>query len=349
VESAVFSPSGRFVLTASADRTARIWNISSGLEFWPHASPVRDAVFSPNGNDIVTGGRDKQIVVSDARTQKVLRTLRNPPSGAVNSIRYSRNRKLLAVATDDPHLLIRRASTGTPIATLTQNTAPVFQAVFSPNSRQIALADGDGEAGIFNTHTGALRRRLVATGQDRAHPLGAVNSIGWSPDGRFIVTGGSDSQVRVWNAGTGQYLRTLWAHVGPVTSVAFAPDADRVVTTGADRTAYVWAIPSGKKLATLRGDPQPLYSAAFNPNGRWIVTGDSGGVVRVWDWRAEKMLAAIPAHADLVNAVSFSADGKRILSASDDWSAKIYPCAACKPLQVLRYRVIERERLIAPL
>jgi WD40 repeat protein len=347
VESAVFSPSGRFVLTASADRTARIWDISSGLEFWPHASPVRDAVFSPNGKAIVTGGRDKQIVVSDVRTRKIVHALPNPPSGAVNSIRYSPNRKLLAVATDDPHLLIRRASNGAPIATLAENPAPVFQAVFSPNNKQIALADGDGEAGIFDARIGALRRWLRANGQGKAHP-GAVNSIGWSPDGRFIVTGGSDSQVRVWNAATGGYLRTLWAHNGPVTSVAFAPDADRVVTTGADRIAYVWAVPSGKKLATLKGDPQPLYSAAFNPTGSRIVTGDSGGVVRVWDWRAQKMLAAIPAHADLVNAVSYSADGKRILSASDDWSAKIYSCWECKPLSELRYRVLKREKLIAP-
>jgi WD40 repeat protein len=60
------------------------------------------------------------------------------------------------------------------------------------------------------------------------------------------------------------------------------------------------------------------------------------------------MLAAIPAHAGPVNAVSFSPDGKRILSASDDWSAKIYPCTSCVPLQELRYQVYKREKRIAP-
>jgi WD40 repeat protein len=349
VESAVFSPRGRFVLTASADRTARIWDVGTGAELWHHAQ-VRDAVFSPNGKEIVTGGQDQRIVVWDARTGKLRRTLPRPPiKVAVNSIRFSPNGKLLIVATDDSQLLVRRASTGRPIATVTENTAPVFQAVFSPNSKSIALADADGKAGIFDARTGKLRRWLHRRGQEPAHPLGRVNSIGWSPDGRFIVTGGSDSQIHVWNAATGRYLRTLWAHAGPVNSVAFAPDADRVVTTGADRMAYVWTIPSGKPLATLKGDPQPLYSAAFSPNGRRIVTGDSGGVVRVWDWRAQKMLAAIPAHADLVNAVSFSADGNRILSASDDWSAKIYGCGECIPLRELRHHVIEREGLIAPL
>jgi hypothetical protein len=65
--------------------------------------------------------------------------------------------------------------------------------------------------------------------------------------------------------------------------------------------------------------------------------------------KAKSNGAVIPAHADLVNAVSFSGDGKRILSASDDWSAKIYRCSACIPLSELRYRVITREKLIAPL
>jgi hypothetical protein len=50
-----------------------------------------------------------------------------------------------------------------------------------------------------------------------------------------------------------------------------------------------------------------------------------------------------------VNAVSFSRDGTRILSASDDNSAKIYRCTSCIPLDDLRYRLIKREKLIAPI
>ena len=50
-----------------------------------------------------------------------------------------------------------------------------------------------------------------------------------------------------------------------------------------------------------------------------------------------------------MNAVSFSRNGRLILSASDDGSAKIYGCSSCIPLNELRYRVIKREKLIAPL
>jgi WD40 repeat protein len=346
VSSAVFSPDGRFVLTASDDRTARIWDVDTGLALWTHTSAVTDARFALHGKIVATGGLDQAVTFSNARTGEFLATLRTPQDGPVHSIRFSPNGKLLAVATDDPALLVRYAGNGRPITRLKGNRAGVVEAVFDPHGKDLAVADADGSAGVFTARTGRLVHWLREQGQERAHPLGRVNGIAWSPDGRFLVTVGSDSQVRVWDASSGRYLRTLFGHIGSVTSVAFGPRSDRIVTTGVDRTAVVWDVASRRRLAVLQGDPQPLYSAAFSPDGRWVVTGDSGGVVRVWDWRAEKMLAAIPAHAGPVNAVSFSPDGTRILSASDDWSAKIYRCTTCIPLQQLRYQVHKREQLI---
>jgi WD40 repeat protein len=345
VSTAVFSPKGKFVLTASDDRAARIWYVGTGRALWVHNSAVTDARFARGGKVVLTGGTDGQFVVSPLGKGEPFSPTAVPDE-PVHSIRLSRDGKLLAVATDNPALVVRRASNSEPIATLKGNPSGVAEAVFNPKGTEIAVGDTDGSAGIFNARTGNLIRWLSAGGHQRAHPLGRVTGIDWSRDGRYIVTAGTDSQVRVWNAGTGQYLRTLSRHNGSVTSVAFAPSGDRIIATGLDRTAIVWDVRSRKPLAVLQGDPQPLYSAAFSPGGGWVVTGDSGGVVRVWDWRAKKMLAAIPAHAGPVNAVSFSPDGKRILSASDDWSAKIYRCTACKPLRVLRYRVYKRERRI---
>jgi len=348
VSSAVFSPDSRFVLTASDDRAARIWDVDTGLAMWTHQGTVTDAQFALGGKVVATGGLDHLVTFSDARTGAASGQLAPPDEGAVHSIRFSGDGKLLAVATDNPALLVRYAGNGRPIARLKHNQSSVVEAVFNPKGPELAVADANGAAGIFQARTGRLVRWLHKRGEQRAHPDGRVNGIAWSPDGRFLVTVGSDAQVRVWNARTGRYVRTFWAHTGAVTGVAFAPQSDRIVTTGVDRTAIVWDVPSHKTIAVLQGDPRPLYSAAFSPDGRWVVTGDSAGVVRVWDVKAQKMLAAIPAHAGPVNAVSFSPNGKRILSASDDWSAKIYPCTSCVPLQELRYRVFKREKLIAP-
>jgi WD40 repeat protein len=349
VSSAVFSPDSRFVLTASDDSAARIWDVDTGLALWTHQGTVTDAQFALGGKVVATGGLDGEVVASDARTGAVISgQLPGPDAGAVHSIRFSRGGKLLAVATDDPALIVRYAGNGRQITRLKHNQSSVVQAVFNPKGTELAVADANGAAGIFRARTGRLVRWLHTRGQQRAHPDGRVNGIAWSPVGGFLVTVGSDAQVRVWEASSGRYVRTFWAHTGAVTSVAFAPHSDRIVTTGVDRTARVWDVSSHKAIAVLQGDPRPLYSAAFSPDGRWVVTGDSGGVVRVWDVKAEKMLAAIPAHAGPVNAVSFSPNGKRILSASDDWSAKIYPCTSCVPLQELRYRVYKREKLIAP-
>ena len=347
VSSAVFSrPDGKFVLTASDDRTARIWNVDTGRAVWAHLSPVTDARFTRGGKVVVTGGTDGIVTSSILRTSDTFR-LPATPDGPVHSIRFSRDGKLIAVATENPALAVRYAGNGHVITRLKDNRTSVVQAVFDPTGTRLAVADADGSAGVFVARTGRLVRWLHEQGQRRAHPLGRATGIDWSPDGRYIVTAGSDQQVRLWDARSGRRLRTFSRHVGAVTSVAFALHSDRIVTTGVDRTAIVWGIRGHKPIAVLQGDPRPLKSAAFSPNGRWVVSGDSGGVVRVWDVQAQKMLAAIPAHAGPVNAVSFSSDGKRILSASDDWSAKIYRCTSCVPLQELRYRVFKREKLIA--
>jgi WD40 repeat protein len=339
VSTAIFSPKGKFVLTASDDRAARIWDVYTGRALWIHQSAVTDARFAHDGKVVVTGGTDGRIEFSNLRTGGLFGRQGLP----VHSIRLSRDGQLLAVATDNPALVVRRASDSEPIATLKGNKAAVAQAVFNPMGTKIAVGDTDGSAGIFNARTGNVIRWLSADGHQRAHPLGRVTGIDWSPDGRYIVTAGTDQQVRVWDARTGRYLWKFSGHQGAVTSVAFAPRGDRIVATGLDRTAIVRDVRSHKKLAVLQGDPQPLYSAAFSPDGRWVVTGDSGGVLRVWDVQAQKMLAAIPAHAGPVNAVSFSPGGKWILSASDDWSAKIYRCTTCGPLRKLRHHILQRE------
>ncbi len=68
----------------------------------------------------------------------------------------------------------------------------------------------------------------------------AVWAVAWSPDGKYIASGGEDSLVQVWDVATGEHLLTYTGHSDGVWTVAWSPDGQWIASGGADRTVQVW-------------------------------------------------------------------------------------------------------------
>jgi WD40 repeat protein len=141
----------------------------------------------------------------------------------------------------------------------------------------------------------------------------AATAVAFSADGKWVLTGSRDRTALLWDAATGQHVRTLSLDE-PIQAVAFSPDGKRVAATGSG--AVVWEGTTGKQHVTLNG-ASGLRALAFSPDGKWILTGSHGhDRPLLWDAATGQLLSKWdPANKNnVVNAVAFSPDGKSILA-----------------------------------
>ncbi|MFV2069079.1 MAG: WD40 repeat domain-containing protein [Pirellulales bacterium] len=112
-------------------------------------------------------------------------------------------------------------------------------------------------------------------------PLGAVDSIAFSPDGRIVCTGGFDGRIKLWNSRTWRELETRieGRHVARVRSVAFSPDGKTLASGSQDGTIRLWHVATGGHLLTLRGHTTSVDSVAFSPDAKMLASGSRDGTI----------------------------------------------------------------------
>ncbi|MHC1769419.1 MAG: protein kinase [Verrucomicrobiia bacterium] len=356
-----FSPNGERIATASADKTARVWDAAAAREIFKvtaHSNYVYSAAFSPDGRRLVTAGADGHARVLDLDSGAEARTF-SGQMGSIYSASFSRDGRQVVTGSADSRAMVWDVETGKALLSFTGHESGVKTAAFFKDGLRLATAGFDStiriwplnqgrEARAIRAHSASARgvafspdgRRIAtvgddptgrlwdpATGQETGTLTGhraAIRSVAFSLDGRRIATGSQDQTARLWNAETGAELGTLVGHDAGVWAVAFSPDGARIVTGGADRTARVWNAASGEALGVLSGHEAPIKAAAFSPNGARIVTGSADRTARIWDAATGKELLILRGHNGLVTSAAFSPDGRRLVTGSSDQTARLW-------------------------
>ncbi|SEE86480.1 WD-40 repeat-containing protein [Rhizobiales bacterium GAS191] len=371
IRSAAFSPNGSRVVTASKDKTARLWDAATGNPIAilsGHLGEVESAAFSPDGARVVTVADDKTARVWDGTTGKPLGVLGvrcDIPYGAT----FSPDGTRILTVCNDWTVLMLDAETGRPIAVL-QHYEYVNGAAFSPDGTRIVTTSADKTAGLWDGTSGKLiallehasevrtasfsgdSSRLVTASDDKTARLwdaatgkaiavlkghdDAVLSAAFSPDGARIVTASYDRTARLWKAETGDQISKLEGYDKAVLAATFSPDGSRILTTSADRTARLLDASSGDTIAVLRGHGDGISSAAFSPDGTFVITSSYDGTARLWDAAIGKPNVVLTGHDSSVESAAFSPDGTRIVTASDDNTARVWNAATGQALMVLR-------------
>ncbi len=235
IVSARMSPDSRWLLTTSDDRTARLWDATSGNPIsipLCHASYVNSAVFSPDGNRVLTASSDNTARLWDAASgESLMEPMRH--EGYVLSADFSPDGKQILTASEDRTARLWDAISGQPLIDPICHEEAIHSAVFSPDGRCILTASSDKTARLWD----------AATGHPLGEPLRHTATVRWasfSPDGTKILTASDDTTARLWDTASGEPLDEPMTHGGYVSSAVFSPDGSQILTASEDHSARLW-------------------------------------------------------------------------------------------------------------
>jgi len=230
----------------------------------------------------------------------------------------------------------------------------VHSVAFDETGGRLASGSIDGTVQVRSTADGAVIAEFPA------HADG-VMSVGFSPDGKWLLTSGYDNFAKLWNlADVRQPAYVFQGHSWWVCDAEFSPDGSRIVTAGQDGKAIVWERGGSKAEPTApyhqatsfskhRG---PIYAAKFSPDGRQIATAGYDG--RVLVWRPEEVTPVdidlrikgepdpsvkfreFTGHRGPVRALAFDPTGRTLASGAQDNMVLIWDLASGAPLKSLR-------------
>ena len=151
---------------------------------------------------------------------------------------------------------------------------------------------------VTSGNSGNRPELILQTGHTRS-----INAVAFSPDNRWLASGGKDNVIKIWDLATGNILRTLYGHTSNVNALAVSPDGKLlasgsgdindqrdlrtliqggVVGGAQDNTVRIWSVQTGKQLHVLRGSELPVGAIAFSNDGHTL-TSVSGDAIKVWD------------------------------------------------------------------
>jgi WD40 repeat protein len=163
-----------------------------------------------------------------------------------------------------------------------------------------------------------------------------IQTVAYSHDGKYIISGSDDNNIKVWDAKTGREIRTLEGHKEYVNCVAFSPDG-KYIASGANENIFkLWDPLTGKQIGRFCGHSSYVKSIAFSPDGKYLVSGSWDKVVYLWEVEGQKYLKSFNGHSKYINGVAFSHDGRFIVSGGDDQKLIIWDVESGKAIKTFK-------------
>jgi WD40 repeat protein len=335
VRSLAFSPDGKTLAVGTEDRV-RLVDAATGKDRLPpaaHANPVYGGWVSPDGETVVTRSKEGSYRW-DAATGKELD--RWP------------DKRFRGFTPDGDHLwqeggqvVQTNAGTGKEVRRLkvyerkVQDEFDGISVCYSRDGKTVATGSDDRTVRLWDAATGELVWKAKRANKDRRFPadLGSHHPLGFTHDGKGVVTYAHDAVVRVYDAKSGEELR--WFRID-ARDAYLSPDGKHLIATDKHEAApngtsegyesspmRLWDMTKDEPEAIEFHPSERVNKVAISPDSKRVALAIDSDVVLV-DLATRKELRRLTGHSGRVWGLTFSPDGKRLVSGSDDRTALVW-------------------------
>ena len=317
IRSLSYSPDGRYLVSASEDKTVKVWEVATGREiqsFLQNYATIT-AVITPDNRQILSADNKGMIRLQDIATRQLIWEVKHPVAGS--KIQFSPDGKK-ALSADGSGLvywnigakeqIFRKGTIAMDIMTtavLSNDGRFIVASTYdmrNPAKRSIEIYDVERKSTV----------RTIPAGDDR------ISALCFSPDGRYILSGsstpdGKTGVMKVWNAGTGAMVKAFPIERN-VWSVAFSPDGKYAAAGCIGQVSFFDAV-AWEQKSVFRG-----YSPAiFSPDSRVLTCGSEDEDVYLIDPASKKLIKALTGNTQSVPFAAFGPTGRTIETARFAW------------------------------
>jgi len=331
VDAVVLFDRGRRALSASHDRTVRVWDVERGVELLKlpdETFAISRVAVTADGALAVTAAGDYSLRVWDLRERREIRRLPLPQANAL-ALALAPGDRFAVAGLQDHTIQVWDLEDGTLAATLRGHGDGVCALAITPDGRTLVSGDHDGAIGFWDfatrqsirlvpahkgrivslfcgsedvassSYEGPVKVWKIASGEPSGELSGfsiyghATNPIALRPDGSGMVLGGAGGEIGIWDFAK----RAAWllpeGHTAWITAVQVFPDSRRAISSSGDKTVKIWNLDPPAQQRR----PAHAYFATrvmVKPDGQALSASPRDGV-KIWNLSTLELVQSVPA------------------------------------------------------